>query len=373
MSNHNPTNRPKIGFFVHHQGRGHARRCEAIIEHLDGCQITIFSADPAAFQGCRNDISIVTLPDMIGAPARAEGLHRQRTPSVMHCVPLGVSEMRETFGLITKWMLETDPHLLFIDVSAELALLSRVMSVPAVKVRMHGGRDDPAHRAAYEACVGMLAPYHEDIEQSDYPQWARNKTYYTGGLCTSTAEIPNREAARKRLGLSNGQEVIVALSGAGGKGTPYASLTMGARALPDAKWFALGPIFKEGHETDFENLEVMGWVENSIDYLAAADVVVASAGDNTIHEIARMGRPLLCIPEWRYFDEQECKADKLEDFGGAVVARRWPGTFDVWQELISRTKQLDCKKQRELFDPRAAEKAAKYLRTTIENLWNPVS
>lgn len=282
---------------MHHQGTGHARRCEAIAALLPAnYQITFFCADPSLFRMSLKNANIVILPDMIGAPARADGLHQEMTPSVMHCVPLGVSEMRETMGLITKWMLEEDPHLFFIDVSAELALLSRIMSVPAVKVRMHGTRSDPGHLAAYEACAGLLAPYCEEIEQDDYPEWARAKTCYTGGLCTSQPSIPTKVEAREMLGLDPDQEIIVAISGGGGKGTPYASLTMGARALPDAQWFVLGPVFKEGHETDFANLTITGWVDNSIAYLAAADVIIASAGDNTVHEIAQVGRPFLCFP-----------------------------------------------------------------------------
>ena len=361
--------RRRIGFFVHHQGTGHARRCEAIIEHLPDYDVTIFTADTKSLRLDRDDINVVQLPDMIGAPARADGLHQEMTPSVMHCVPLGVTEMRETFGLITKWMLETDPHLLFIDVSAELALLSRVMSVPAIKVRMHGARMDPGHLAAYEACAGMLAPYAEEIEQDDYPDWARRKTCYTGGLCKHEVKVPEKMEARKRLKLSPDQKVIVAISGGGGKGTPYASLTMGCRALPDAQWFALGPIFKEGHETDFANLTVPGWVDNPLDYLAAADVVIASAGDNTVHEIAQIGRPFLCIPEWRYFDEQDCKADMLEKVGAAVVAKQWPGNYETWRSLIAETEAMDIQGQKLLYSRDAAKVSAEFIKETVERLW----
>ena len=49
-------------------------------------------------------------------------------------------------------------------------------------------------------------------------------------------------------------------TGGGGSGTPYAPLTVAARAAPDALWLTLGPTHREGHETDFANLTELGWV-----------------------------------------------------------------------------------------------------------------
>lgn len=360
----------RVGFFVHHQGSGHAKRCQAIIEELDHCDVTIFCASSSYFSDLPDYVTFRSLPDMIAAPTRVLNARAQRTPSILHCAPLGVNEVRETFGMIASWALEEDPHLLFIDVSAELALLSRILGVPAVKVRMHGNRDDPGHRAAYESCCGMLAPFHSGIEDPEYPEEFREKTFYTGGLCTTSRQPLTKEEARRKLGLPEDREIILAMNGAGGKGTSYASLTLGARARLDALWLTVGQIFKEGHETDFPNLKNLGWVENGQDYIAAADVVIASGGDNTVTEIARMGRPFICIPEWRYFDEQLKKAEVFEEFGAAVIADQWPGTLSRWNKLIQESYKLDLEIQKQLFDGRAAEKAAKYLMELMDQLWN---
>ncbi len=92
-----------------------------------------------------------------------------------------------------------------------------------------------------------------------------------------------------KLGLPDDPTVILVLTGGGGSGTPFAPLTMGARAVPDALWLVAGPLHRRGHETDFANLRELGWVSNVTDHIAAADIVIASAGDNTVHEIARVG------------------------------------------------------------------------------------
>lgn len=363
------TSRRRVGFFVHHQGSGHARRCQAIIDGLDNCDITIFSASREHFRDFGENVRFVLLPDMIAAPTRVIDHDAQRTPAIFHCVPLGVDEMRLTFGRMAQWIYQEDPHLLVIDVSAELALFSRILSVPAVKIRMHGDRDDAGHEAAYESCAGLLAPYHPAIEDPDFPPHLRAKTCYSGGLCTTGEAPPSKEAARKALGIPPDVEMILSINGAGGKGASYASLTLGARARPAALWLTIGQLFKEGHETDFPNLRELGWVANGQDYIAAADIVIASGGDNTVTEIARLGRPFICIPEWRYFNEQQRKAEAFAAFGAAVAVPQWPGTLGEWTELLEKSYQLDLGIQAQLFDKQAASKSADYLTTLMDQLW----
>ncbi len=150
------TNKP-IAFFAHHQGRGHANRIMAIAKHIPASRpLHILTAKPDQFEGMSREAEITQLPNMIGAPSRSKVLHGEPTPSVLHCVPVGVDEMREHMGIIAATLLEIDPAIFVIDVSAEIALLSRIMSVPAITIRMHGDRSDAGHLAGYEAGVGML-------------------------------------------------------------------------------------------------------------------------------------------------------------------------------------------------------------------------
>ncbi|WP_430449636.1 glycosyltransferase [Rhodophyticola sp.] len=356
-------------FFVHHQGRGHARRCEEIIRHLDDRPITILSADRTIFGDFDERIFFVELPNAIGDPSATGALHNQQTPDVTQCVPLGSPALKANAEAIVGAFKRDNPGLMINDVSVEWALLARLCSVPSVKIRMHGDRSDASHTAAYQACVGMIAPFHADLEQPDYPDWARAKTFYSGGLCTSLDAVPEKAKARTKLGLPEDRQIILTLSGGGGSGANYASLTMAARALPDALWLTVGPVQLEGHETEFTNLRQCGWVENVLDYLAAADVVVASAGDNTCHEIARVGRPFLCIPEWRYYDEQVAKGRELARLGSAHVLSKWPASNRQWQNAIVATLELGTGQLIPLFDPKAANKIADHLIALDAHLW----
>jgi len=360
-----------IAFFVHHQGRGHANRTMALAaEFARDRPVSVLTAGPHLFDGFSRDIEIVALPNMIGAAVPTQRLYAEPTPQVMHCVPLGLTPMRRTMRTILDHLDDRGVGLFVVDVSAEIALLSRIASVPAVQIRMHGDRSDIGHVGAYEACVGMLAPFDECLEQDDYPAGLRAKTFYSGGLCTSVDRVPERAEARARLGLDPAREIIVAVTGGGGSGTPYAPLTMAARAAPDALWLTLGPTHREGHETDFANLRELGWVPSVTDYLAAADIVIASAGDNTVHEVARVGGRLVVMPEWRYFAEQTRKAEALVRLGAAVQAPVWPGDLQGWRDLLDRARGLDGAALRGLYAPDAAARAASWLEGLTDALWD---
>ncbi|ALN74415.1 glycosyltransferase [Aureimonas sp. AU20] len=360
-----------ISFFVHHQGRGHANRTMALASEFSKDRpVSVLTAGPHLFDGFSRDIEIVTLPNMIGAGVPTPRLFAEPTPSVMHCVPLGVSEMRRTMRTILDHLDDRGTGLFVVDVSSEIGLLSRVASIPSIQIRMHGDRSDIGHIGAYEAAVGMLAPFDERMEQDDYPAALRAKTFYSGGLCTTEDDVPDKAEARARLGLDPAREIIVVLTGGGGSGTPYAPLTVAARAAPDALWLVLGPTHREGHETDFSNLRELGWVRGVTDYLAAADIVIASAGDNTVHEIARVGRPLVVMPEWRYFGEQARKSEALVRLGAAVSEPVWPGDLAGWRALLDRARALDPHAIRTLYDPDAAQKAAGWLEGLCDELWN---
>ena len=365
-------NTPKpIAFFVHHQGRGHANRTMAVAsEFARNRPVSVLTADPSLFDGFSRDIEIVPLPNMIGAAVPTPRLYAEPTPQVMHCVPLGLAAMRRTMRTILDHLDEREIGLFVVDVSAEIALLSRIASVPAVQIRMHGDRSDIGHVGAYEACVGMLAPFDERLEQDDYPASLRAKTFYSGGLCTSIDRVPEREEARARLGLDPDREIIVAVTGGGGSGTPYAPLTVAARDAPEALWLTLGPTHREGHETDFANLRELGWVPSVTDYLAAADIVIASAGDNTVHEVARVGGRLIVMPEWHYFAEQTRKAEALVCLGAAVQAPVWPGDLQGWRDLLARARALDDTALRGLYAPDAALRAAHWLEGLTDALWD---
>ncbi len=283
---------------------------------------------------------------------------------------MGVDALRLGFAKMAQWMGEEDPALFVVDVSSEVSMLARLCSVPTVTIRMHGDRTDIAHTAAYSGSVGLLAPFDESLEELDVAADVRARTRYLGGIARGGEAPLRKEDARRRLGIPTHQRVILAASGGGGAGSCYASLTVGARAVPSARWIAIGHTGRAGHETDFANLRDEGWVEDPMTYVAAADLVVSACGDNLIHEVARVGRPLLCVPEWCYYEEQRRKGLALQRTGTAAYRESWPASFDDWRTALAEADAIDVDRQRGLVNPDAARDAASYLERLIDELWS---
>ena len=360
-----------VGIFVHHQGRGHLNRAAAIGgELVQRRPVTLFSArfDEAVALDAR--IETIVLPSLF-EPRGDEpaAMADMETPETLHCAPLGWSGITEAVARIAQWFDAQKPGLFVTDVSAELAQLARIASIPHVSVLQHGDRNDPGHASAYEGAVGLLAPYHEALDQPDRARWA-DKTRFFPGVGVAPIDI-DRTEARRRLGIDPTERLAVVLGGGGGEGLPATPLTLAARAHPEMRWVTLGKVRHEWHATPPGNLHHAGWVDGVTDWLAAADLVVSSAGNSTVHQILALGRPWIVVPEWRYFAEQRRKCEALGRAGVAVAFDDWPADAHRWRAAVDGALVLDTARQQSLFDPGAAPAAAQWLDELAERLWYP--
>lgn len=351
-----------FGYFVHHQGRGHAERAAALVHALPReRRVTLFCARDDIFPALPPNATIVKIPSLFEPPVDAPAaLANAPTPVTLHCAPLGWATIAEAVAIITGWFARERPALFITDVSAELAQLARIASVPCVTVLQHGARSDAGHMAAYEGALGVLAPYHADLEQPGRPRWMLTKTHHAPGLGVEVPAI-TRDSARMALNLPLDRQIVLAVAGGGGAGTPATPLTLGARAEPDTLWITIGEVASEWHSTPPGNLRHMGWVGNPEHWIAAADRVVSSAGNTTVHMIAGLGRPWIVVPEWRYFEEQHWKARMLDAAGAAVALLQWPSHVDAWADAWTRAAAIDPATQQRLVEPKAARRAAAWL------------
>ena len=367
------TKRP-FGFFVHHQGRGHAERVGAWVAALPiDRPVTIFCARGDIFPVLPARVELRLIPSLFEcAESGPTPLANAPTPDTLHCAPLGWPQITTAMATMLGWMAEARPALFVVDVSAELAQLCRIASVPCVHVLQHGDRDDAGHIAAYQGCMGLLAPYAEALEQPERPGWLRAKTFHAPAIGAPVAVV-GREEARQRLGLNAADEIIRILAGAGGGGAPMAPLCLGARAFPGARWIAIGPVAPEWHATQPGNLELLGWTASPELWIGAADIVIAGAGNTAVHAILAVGRPFLVIPEWRYYDEQGRKAEALARAGAATMRQTWPGSPAAWAAALAQARALSPEVQQALAPPGAAVLAAAWLEDLAETLWRPAA
>ena len=359
-----------IGYFVHHQGRGHAERAGAIANALANHRpVTLFCACSDIFPELDPRVALIRIDSLFeppeGAPSIA-GTHT--TPDTLHCAPLGWPTITRSVATITRWFVDRSPALFVTDVSAELGQLARIASVPHVAVLQHGDRRDAGHMAAYRSAVGLLAPYDHALERNDRPADLVAKTYYAGGVGI-TAAPPSREDARRALDLAQDTDLVVVIAGGGGGGTPATPITLGARDEPGSQWVTIGSVSREWHETPPANLTHRGWVDRPDLWIAAADRVVSSAGNTTVHMVLAIGRPWVVVPEWRYFDEQLCKARALSAAGVAAVREHWPAHAAAWRSAWNDARAIDLAAQRRLVDPAAALRTAAWLDDLASAIW----
>ena len=361
-----------IGYFVHHQGRGHAERCADLVNALpDTRPVEIFCARDDIFPPLRPGVSINVIPSLF-EPSGAQNTAADwvPTPSTLHCAPLGWPGIRRAMAKITAWFDRADPALMICDVSAEIAQLSRICSVPHVNVVQHGDRSDPGHQAAYDGAAGLLVPFHARLAQSEWPASQLERSFFAPGLGIEFAQYDQSDA-RTALKLPPDAAIGVIVSGAGGTGFSAASLGLAARSFPNMRWIAIGDVQADWHATLPSNLELKGWVTDAARCIAAADLIISSAGNTVCHQILAASKPWIVVPEWRYFDEQKRKAEALGVAGAAVSLPGLPASAQRWQDAVAQAfAQHDPVRQRSLVSADSASATARWIEDLIARLWN---
>lgn len=331
-----------IGYYVHHQGDGHRQRALAVAQAAGDGHVTLLGTGLAGNTG---DVLCVDLPDD-RLTARFDGEDAQARPSSLHFAPIDHDGIRRRVAAIGNWIAQTQPALLVVDVSVEVAMLARLASVPTVYVRLSGHRDDLPHLEAFRGAAALMAPFHADLDDDRTPLPIRQKTFYAPGI------MPRCDGVPIQAGLIL---VVVGRGGNAGNGDYWAQV---AATVPDRRWRVIGPCTAPAALPP--NLELLGWVENAERMIASAAIVIGGAGDGLVGTVIAHRRPFLCLPEQRPFGEQISKAMRLSALGAAIVPAALPTASD-WPELVRRAQALDPARLARLDDVAGAERAALWM------------
>jgi hypothetical protein len=309
----------RIGIYVHHHGGGHAARAGAIGRALSdrGAAVTYLSSLPPESLGPGECIELPLDTD--------RGFDPGETPAELHFAPLGSPGLASRMAAIARWIERRRPDLLLVDVSVEVALLSRLCGVPYAYLRQSGERDDPPHRLAYGWAAGLLAPYPEWLEPEGTPKTVRDRSGYVGAVTRFDG------AARPSPG-----------------GRPRRALVLGE----------CGPLTAEIADAA-RGWEVLGPRQVDLDLLARCAVVVAPAGANSVAEAAFAGCGLVCLPQPRPFAEQTARGKDLERHRAAMVLDE-PPTPWRWPVLLEEARDRRGELER-WADGDGAGRAADYL------------
>ncbi len=344
----------RVGFYVHHHGRGHAHRTREIVAHLSGTAY-LFGTDLSAIEdiASRRTICQTLPPDTSQTDSYAEDW-----PEVLHYAPLGIPTIRGRMHALVNFFEKYDLDLLVVDVSVEIALLARLCGIPTIYSRQHGYRQDPAHVAAFQSATSLLAPYPRAWEEPETPNWVKKKTFYAGGFSRLNDQTLSQSDAKEIASMSTHQKHVVVMTGFGGEEEPYQLLAETARKNTQWQWWVLGPISPSGSSPD--NLHYLGVQSNPYPYLKGADVVVASAGNNTVMELAEIKARYICIPEARPFDEQLSKARLLARKNAALVLPQWSKP-SVWENHLRQVQHTDTDALNSIIADGAARRAAQHI------------
>jgi len=306
-----------IGIYVHHHGDGHRQRAIAIARQAPD-HFTLLGAD---LKGKTSALSIVDLPDdrPLNMHKTTKDYRDTQNLSDSHYNPSGShNSVRRRTRLIASWIETAEPALLLIDASVEIATLARLTSTPTAYMRLSGNRTDQAHLETFNAAEAILCPFHKVLESDNTPRWLCKRSHYFPGLASM---VRARQKCEKKLliVLGQGQNNIAAIQ-----------FLAVAHMLPDWQINVIGQ--QQPTNACAENLHFHGWVNNPEYFIANTAVVAGAASDCLISAVSAAGKPFICMPQIRPFDEQYEKAARLEALRAAVICRKWP---ENWRETIA--------------------------------------
>lgn len=357
-----------IGWYIHHQGSGHLHRATAVVNAAArrGLSVTGLSSLPqpqdwsgaAWLQLDRDDTglrSAATAGAATGTTSTAATSTRATgqepvdptAAGALHWVPRHHPGLLRRSAELTAWLETARPELLVVDVSVEVALLTRLHGIPVVTVALPGDRTDPAHRLGYavsDRVVGMWPGQAEDMVRG------ADDVIALGGL--SRFATPAHDAASPGSTGPAAPLHVVVLSGRGGGAVQPGSITQLRRALPAAEVTVLGG---EG-----------AWETDPWPHLQRADLVLTAAGQNSIAEVAASRTPALVMALERPHQEQQHMLAALERGPWPVIRMPDPEDDEAWAQAVAQSLQLDGAEWSSWCDGGAADRFAALLSDLVE-------
>lgn len=314
-----------IGWYVHHQGLGHAMRFVAVAQRMRELApevelVGLGSEPPKQWDG-----PWVNLPrDDVPYPKDAD----ERAGGALHWAPLMHRGMRQRSAITADWLVRSNCRLFVADVSVEMLVLARLCSVPTVVVAMRGRRDDRPHALGYDVSRAILAPWPAETQEPLPNRW-RDKLVMVGSFSRFDSLIDDTSAIHSRPGVKN----VLLILGHGGHEVSFDKLTEATATTPTWHWYVLGVSEKESGIENKKNLTLLGHVDDVWPILRNSDVIVGPCGAGTVSEVAAARKPFIALPQARPFDEQVAQARILQKHGLADVAWSWPEA-STWPVLL---------------------------------------
>jgi len=345
----------RIAVFTHDTfGLGHVRRCRHIIEaltrRLPRAAILLVSGNPSAraFEGLPANVDWLRLPTVVST-----GRPETRPPHL----PIGRRAVLSLRKRILRGALDSfEPDLLLVDnfplgsgrellptlerlrersVTTVLGLRDIVDRPEIVRATWTKDRVYDVLLRLYDRVLVYGRPEIFDVgEAYALPPETQARVRYCGYVTSAAAPTRGRDEIRAELGADG--PLVLATVGGGGDGFPLLSNFVQAvhRCARLSAVAITGPLMAAGDRERLRELAgghariaIRDSVTDLPSYLAAADLVVAMGGYNTVSELLALRRWALVVPRnWRYGEyaagtraglewEQLLRAQALERLG----------------------------------------------------------
>lgn len=304
----------RIGWYVHHHGRGHLTRMTAIARHLDA-EIDCFSTLPRP-EGLPAHCTWTELARDDDARPGAPADPDPTAGGLLHWAPLGHPGHRARLATLAASLDARPVDAFVVDVSAEVTLFVRLLGIPTVILTQPGERIDEPHRLAFAAATRIIAPWPAPLSSPPHLAALGDRVAYVGGI--------SRFADRMPAPADRGEDVVL-LGGGGGATLSGEDLATAERAT-GRRWRVLGA-------------NGATWQEDPWADLTTASVVVSWCGQNAIADLAAAEARAVVIAQPRPFDEQRATARTLRDAGLAVALDAWPSA-ERWPALLAEAGAL---------------------------------
>lgn len=296
-------------YYVHHQGLGHLKlfqRLKPALENLFDIHIIVHSAELAGKLDSYTKVH--TLSPKIDPSAS----HFDHTFSkAFEGVPYGKFPVQRA-GELTELVRQYSPALFISDGSAELAIMMRSFGIPVVYNHLLGVKDaDPTQVFAYHCADIISAFFPDNLELDGYAFGA--KTKYFGFLSDHTSV---------QQSLPNTVSIIL------GSDKTLEKFIPDIASEIDADIQVIG----ESHDvSEYPRVKKLGHVD-SLETLSMGDVVITSAGLNSLSDLIAMHKHIIAVPGKRPYDEQYWNAVQCERAGYCVVhddnTKSWNALID---------------------------------------------
>ncbi len=190
----------------------------------------------------------------------------------------------------------------------------------------------------------VLTSFEDSHER--FPEGSRDKLVLTGNPVRKEILVARKNIARKNLGISEDKKMVHCYGGSGGSEEINDAMKVVIENMVKediAFIFATGKYYYEEFTKSIEYLnlkpyqQVVPYLEDMANALAASDLVIGSAGAISLAEITALGKPSIIIPKaYTAENHQEYNAKSIESKGAGIAILEKDLTPKTLNETVFR-------------------------------------